>query len=156
MCSDGVLLQLHAAKECHCERTEAISNLGDCFPAGRGISLPAMTNHRPLLTEGLPDGFHVVHMWFSMLKRSHLPKHVLSTTLWEESADCDIHERIRNMTRFDFNDEETSMMRAILETYLHDLTAEISSTEKLSFREDLKKEKNFILNMLGRIDKKAA
>ncbi len=60
------------------------------------------------------------------------------------------------MTRFDFNEEEISMMRGILETYLHDLTAEISSTEKLSFREDLKKEKNFILNMLGRIDKKAA
>ncbi len=60
------------------------------------------------------------------------------------------------MTRFDFNDEETSMMRAILETYLHDLTAEISSTEKLSFREDLKKEKSFILHMLDRINKKAA
>jgi hypothetical protein len=57
-------------------------------------------------------------------------------------------------TRFDFNDEEISMMRGILETYLHDLTAEISSTEKLSFREDLKKEKNFILQTLGRIDKK--
>lgn len=60
------------------------------------------------------------------------------------------------MTRFDFNDEEISMMRGILETYLHDLTAEISSTEKLSFREDLKKEKNFILHTLGRMNKKAA
>ena len=48
------------------------------------------------------------------------------------------------------------MMKGILETYLHDLTAEISNTEKLSFREDLKKEKHFILDMLGRIDKKAA
>jgi hypothetical protein len=67
-----------------------------------------------------------------------------------------INERIRNMTRFDFNEEEISMMRGILETYLHDLTSEISNTEKLSFREDLKKEKNFILNMLGRINKKAA
>ena len=60
------------------------------------------------------------------------------------------------MTRFEFNDEETSMMRAILETYLHDLTGEISSTEKLSFREDLKKEKDFILHTLGQMDKKAA
>jgi len=60
------------------------------------------------------------------------------------------------MTRFDFNDEEVSMMRGILETYLHDLTSEISNTEKLSFREDLKKQKTFILHMLGKIAKKAA
>jgi hypothetical protein len=73
-----------------------------------------------------------------------------------ESANWDINERIRNMTRCDFNEEEISMMKGILETYLHDLTAEISSTEKMSFREDLKKQKHFILDMLGRIDKKAA
>jgi hypothetical protein len=48
------------------------------------------------------------------------------------------------------------MMRGILETYLHDLTAEISGTEKLSFREYLKKEKDFIQHMLGQMDKKAA
>jgi hypothetical protein len=29
----NVFLQLRGAKYCHCERSEAISSLGDCFPA---------------------------------------------------------------------------------------------------------------------------
>ena len=74
----------------------------------------------------------------------HLPRPIQGT------------ERTRNMKRFDFSDEEISMMRGIPETYLHDLTAEISSAEKLSFREDLKREKDFIPHMLGRMEKKAA
>jgi len=48
-----VFLQLRAAKYCHCERSEAISSVGDCFPAERGISLLAMTNHSPFVTEEL-------------------------------------------------------------------------------------------------------
>ena len=45
--------QLRTAKYCHCERSEAISRLGDCFPAERGISLLAMTIHSSFVTEGL-------------------------------------------------------------------------------------------------------
>lgn len=61
-----------------------------------------------------------------------------------------------NMMRVEFTDEELSMMRHILESYLSDLTSEISSTETFSFREDLKKEKNFVMDMLGRITRAAA
>ena len=66
------------------------------------------------------------------------------------------NERIRKMTRIEFSDDEATMMRGILETYLHDLTSEIASTESLSFREDLKKQKVFIMDMLGRMTRLAA
>ncbi|HTY23984.1 MAG TPA: hypothetical protein VMC85_12690, partial [Desulfomonilaceae bacterium] len=66
------------------------------------------------------------------------------------------NERIRKMTRIEFSDDEANMMRGILETYLHDLTSEIASTENLSFREDLKKQKVFIMDMLGRLTGLAA
>jgi len=60
------------------------------------------------------------------------------------------------MMRVELSDEETTMMRHILESYLLDLTSEISNTEKLSFREDLKREKSFVLDMLERMTRKAA
>jgi len=60
------------------------------------------------------------------------------------------------MMRFELSDEEMAMMRHILESYLSDLTSEISNTEKLSFREDLKREKNFVMDMIGRMTRQAA
>jgi len=56
--SGFVYIQLQAAKDCHCERSEAISALKgrDCFV----VSLLAMTENGqlPSVTEGLP-GFRL-------------------------------------------------------------------------------------------------
>jgi len=60
------------------------------------------------------------------------------------------------MVNIDLKDEEVPMLQHVLENYLSELTSEIASTEKLSFREDLKREKTFLLDMMGRITKKAA
>jgi hypothetical protein len=60
------------------------------------------------------------------------------------------------MVNIDLRDEEVPMLQHVLENYLSELTSEIASTEKLSFREDLKREKTFLLDMMGRITKKAA
>ncbi len=56
----------------------------------------------------------------------------------------------------EFKDEDLEIMREIFEIYLHDLTGEISSTETFAFREDLKRKKHFVLDMLGRMTRKAA
>lgn len=58
--------------------------------------------------------------------------------------------------RVELSDEDMTMMRHILESYLSDLTSEISNTETFSFREDLKREKNFVMDMLGRMTRQAA
>jgi hypothetical protein len=60
------------------------------------------------------------------------------------------------MVNIDLRDEEVPMLQHVLENYLSELTSEIASTEKLSFREDLKREKTFLLDIMGRITKKAA
>jgi hypothetical protein len=60
------------------------------------------------------------------------------------------------MVNIDLRDEEVPMLQHVLENYLSELTSEIARTEKLSFREDLKREKTFLLDMMGRITKKAA
>lgn len=60
------------------------------------------------------------------------------------------------MVNIDLKDEEVPMLQHVLENYLSELTSEIGSTEKLSFREDLKREKTFLLDMMDRITKKAA
>jgi len=50
-----ISFQLRAAKDCHCERSEAISALKarDCFV----VSLLAMTEHGkiPFVSEGMPE-----------------------------------------------------------------------------------------------------
>ncbi len=55
----------------------------------------------------------------------------------------------------EFKDEEVGMLRHVVENYLSDLTSEIASTEKLSFREDVKREKAFLLDLKDRISKAA-
>ncbi len=55
----------------------------------------------------------------------------------------------------ELKDEEVGMLRHVIENYLSDLTSEISNTEKLSFREDLKREKAFLLDFKDRISKAA-
>lgn len=59
------------------------------------------------------------------------------------------------MVNIELKDEEAAMLRHVVENYLSDLTSEIASTEKLSFREDLKREKAFLLDFRGRISKVA-
>jgi hypothetical protein len=63
--------------------------------------------------------------------------------------------RSEKMITIDLKDEEAAMLRHVVENYLSDLTSEISNTEKLSFREDLKREKAFLLDFKGRISKAA-
>ncbi|MEW6533010.1 MAG: hypothetical protein AB1473_19425 [Thermodesulfobacteriota bacterium] len=60
------------------------------------------------------------------------------------------------MFRVEFKDEEAILMHEILEGYLHELSAEISSTDTLSFRENLKKKKIHVMDMLDRLGEKAA
>jgi hypothetical protein len=56
----------------------------------------------------------------------------------------------------EFKDDDVEIMREILEIYLHDLTGEISSTETFAFREDLKRKKHFVMDLLGSLTRKAA
>jgi len=63
--------------------------------------------------------------------------------------------RSGKMVSIDLKDEEVAMLRHVVENYLSELTSEISNTEKLSFREDLKREKAFLLDFKGRISKAA-
>lgn len=57
------------------------------------------------------------------------------------------------MVRLELDPHESSMMNEILHSYLSDLRLEISSTEKLTFREDLKKKEAFIKNVIQRMEK---
>jgi hypothetical protein len=57
------------------------------------------------------------------------------------------------MVRLEFDPRESSMMNEILQSYLSELRLEIADTEKMSFREDLKKKEVFIKNVMERIEK---
>jgi hypothetical protein len=57
------------------------------------------------------------------------------------------------MVRLEFDTHESSMMNEILGSYLSELRMEIADTEKMSFREDLKKKEVFIKNVMARIEK---
>ncbi|MEJ2717433.1 MAG: hypothetical protein P8182_09890 [Deltaproteobacteria bacterium] len=45
------------------------------------------------------------------------------------------------MIPIEFDEYEIDLMREILDAYLHELSFEISSTDKLPFRQDLKEKK---------------
>jgi hypothetical protein len=57
------------------------------------------------------------------------------------------------MVRLEFEPHESSMMNEILRSYLSELRMEIADTEKMSFREDLKKKEVFIKSVMERIEK---
>jgi hypothetical protein len=57
------------------------------------------------------------------------------------------------MVSLEFDPKESSMMNEILQSYLSDLRLEIADTEKMSFREDLKKKEVFIKDVMQRIEK---
>jgi len=60
------------------------------------------------------------------------------------------------MVNVELNDTETKEMKEILEIYLHELTSEIASTDTLTFRQDSKKKKMFVMDMLDRLTRVAA
>jgi hypothetical protein len=60
------------------------------------------------------------------------------------------------MITIQLSDEERGIVEQILQSYLSDLSAEIGKTEKLAFREPLKRQKAFIIDLLGRLHKAAA
>jgi hypothetical protein len=55
------------------------------------------------------------------------------------------------MTRLELNPTETEMMREVLESFLSDLRLEVADTEKMAFREGLKKKEVFLKDVLGRL-----
>jgi hypothetical protein len=60
------------------------------------------------------------------------------------------------MAHHEFSDDQEFLMREILEGYLHELSSEIFRTDTPSFREDLKKKKELVRDMLGGFHEKAA
>jgi hypothetical protein len=55
------------------------------------------------------------------------------------------------MTHLDLNPTEKEMLREVLESFLSDLRLEVADTEKMAFREDLKKKEVFLKDVLGRL-----
>ena len=61
-------------------------------------------------------------------------------------------ESRRPMTHIELRPEETGMLREVLESYLSDLRLEVADTEKMSFREELKKKEVFLKDVLKRLE----
>ena len=55
------------------------------------------------------------------------------------------------MLQIRFTQEESAMLREILESYLSDLRMEISHTDLLDFREGLKKREVFLKSVLEKL-----
>lgn len=60
------------------------------------------------------------------------------------------------MAQIQFREDEEKLMQEILEGYLRELSSEISSTDTFSFRQDLKRKKELVRDMLGRLEGRAA
>jgi len=60
------------------------------------------------------------------------------------------------MTQIEFKEDEVDLMREILDSYLHELSSEISSTDTLSFRQDLKEKKGHVIELLDRFGQQKA
>jgi hypothetical protein len=56
------------------------------------------------------------------------------------------------MMRLEFDPHESTMMNEILQSYLSELRMEIADTEKMAFREDLKKKEVFIKSVINRLE----
>ncbi len=52
------------------------------------------------------------------------------------------------MVLINFDSEEIKMLKEILESYLSDLRMEIADTDKMDFRETLKKKEEFLKNLI--------
>ena len=57
------------------------------------------------------------------------------------------------MVLLNFSEEELKMFKEILESYLSDLRMEIADTDRMDFREDLKKKERFLNELLTLLNK---
>jgi hypothetical protein len=55
------------------------------------------------------------------------------------------------MTQFDLSPEEAAALRAALDSYLSDLRMEIADTDRMEFREELKRQEAVLRRLLGRL-----
>lgn len=55
------------------------------------------------------------------------------------------------MTRLELNQNESKMLRDVLESYLGDLRMEISDTDSHDLREELKQEEHFLRDLIHRL-----
>jgi hypothetical protein len=56
------------------------------------------------------------------------------------------------MVQVEFEDKDAGLMKEILESYLFELTDEIGRTDRLSFREDLKHKRDFVKDVISKIE----
>lgn len=57
------------------------------------------------------------------------------------------------MVLLNFSEEELKMFKEILESYLSDLRMEIADTDRMDFRENLKKKERFLNELLTLLNK---
>jgi len=55
------------------------------------------------------------------------------------------------MVQITLSDEEAGSLRNVLESYLSDLRMEIAGTERMDFREHLKRQEEFLHGLLARL-----
>lgn len=55
------------------------------------------------------------------------------------------------MTRLELNQNESKMLRDVLESYLGDLRSEISITDSHDLREELRAEESFLRDLIQRL-----
>lgn len=55
------------------------------------------------------------------------------------------------MVRIELTPEQSSMLHRILDSYLSDLRMEIAGTDQMDFREGLKRDKEFIEELMTRL-----
>lgn len=56
------------------------------------------------------------------------------------------------MVRLELDRQQAEMLREMLESYLGDLRMEISQTDRLDFREDLKKREVLLKELIARLE----
>ncbi|GAB4282311.1 MAG: hypothetical protein Kow0092_37390 [Deferrisomatales bacterium] len=55
------------------------------------------------------------------------------------------------MAHIELTDAEAALLREVLESYVSDIRMEIAGTDKLEYREDLKKKKEAVKGILARL-----
>jgi len=55
------------------------------------------------------------------------------------------------MTVLQLNEQQAAMLRKVLSSYLGDLRMEISNTDSMAFRDNLKEEEQFIKELMERL-----
>jgi hypothetical protein len=60
------------------------------------------------------------------------------------------------MTQFELSPEEAAVLRDALDGYLSDLRMEIADTDRMAFREELKRQEAILRRLLERLPSKGA